>query len=112
MIWESYNYFFLQKVEKKLSSNIFSKAVDFYRISENNTLNLYHHIGIYAFTRDALVRYVKLKRSRLELERKLEQLRALENNINIDVVLAKSPSIGVDTKEDYEKVKKILETKN
>ena len=39
------------EVEKKLSSNIFSKAVDFCRISENNTLNLYHHIGNYFYQR-------------------------------------------------------------
>ena len=98
------------EVEKKLSSNIFSKAVDFYRISENNTLNLYHHIGIYAFTRDALVRYVKLKRSRLELERKLEQLRALENNLSIYVGYVETSPLSVDTKEDLIEIKKFMET--
>ena len=53
-----------------------------------------------------------MKQTENEKQLRLEQLRALENNINIDVVLAKSPSIGVDTAEDFKKVKKILETKN
>ena len=97
-------------LKKKLSSDIFSKAVDFCRITKNNTSNLYHHIGIYAFTRDALVRYVKLKRSRLELERKLEQLRALENNISIYVGYVETSPLSVDTKEDLIEVKKVMET--
>ena len=49
--------------------------------------HIYHHIGIYAFTKEALLRYVSLKRTKNELERKLEQLRALENNMKIHVGL-------------------------
>ena len=72
-------------VKEKLVSNIFQNAFDFFRIDENSAYNVYHHIGIYAFTNKALMRYVTLKRSKLELERKLEQLRALENGMSIHV---------------------------
>ena len=69
----------------------------------------YHHIGIYAFTNKALVRYVSLKRSNLELERKLEQLRAFENNMSIHVGYISSSPLSIDTEEDLIKVKKIME---
>ena len=46
---------------------------------------IYHHIGIYAFTKEALLRYVSLKKTKKELDRNLEQLRALENNMKIHV---------------------------
>ena len=66
--------------EKNIKNKLFSKAVDFFRIS-NTPLNehTYHHVGIYAFTNKALIRYVSLDRSKLEIKRKLEQLRALED---------------------------------
>ena len=71
--------------------------------------NLYHHIGIYAFTNKALVRYVSLKRSNLELKRKLEQLRALENNMSIHVGYISSSPLSVDTEKDLIEVKKLME---
>ena len=72
-------------VKEKLSNDIFLNTLDFFREKTKSTYNLYHHIGIYAFTNKALIRYVSLKRSKLELERKLEQLRALESNMSIHV---------------------------
>ena len=69
---------------------------------------MYHHIGIYAFTNKALVRYVSLKRSKLELERNLEQLRALENQMSIHVGYIKSSPLSVDTQEDLIKVEKLM----
>ena len=98
-------------VKDKLSNNIFSNALDFFRKSENFKDNLYHHIGIYAFTDKALIRYVSLKRTKLELERKLEQLRALENNMSIHVGYVKTSPLSVDTEEDLIEVKKIMEIK-
>jgi len=71
--------------------------------------NLYHHVGIYAFTNKALIRYVSLERSKLELERKLEQLRALENNMSIHVGYINSSPLSIDTENDLIKVKKIME---
>ena len=68
------------------------------------------HIGIYAFTNKALSRYVGLKRSKLELERKLEQLRAMENGMSIHVGYVDSSPLSVDTEQDLEEIKKIMKT--
>ena len=65
------------KVKDKLEINQFSQATDFFRTNVKKNENLYHHVGIYAFTNKALLRYVNLKRSKLEIERKLEQLLSL-----------------------------------
>ena len=83
--------------------------MDFFRANANSSYNLYHHIGIYAFTNEALIRYVGLKRSKLELERKLEQLRALENNMSIHVGYIDSCPLSVDTEEDLIEIRKIME---
>ena len=72
---------------------------------------MYHHIGIYAFTDKALIKYIDLKRTKLELERKLEQLRALENNMSIHVGYVETSPLSVDTEEDLIEVKKIMENK-
>ena len=96
-------------VKEKIKSGNFGKAVDFFRTSSNTHENIYHHVGIYAFTNKALVRYVSLERSKLELERKLEQLRALENDISIHVGYINSSPLSVDTKNDLIEVKKIME---
>ncbi|MDA9180709.1 3-deoxy-manno-octulosonate cytidylyltransferase, partial [Pelagibacteraceae bacterium] len=93
----------------KINHNNFGKAADFFRTSSNTYENIYHHVGIYAFTNKALVRYVSLERSKLELERKLEQLRALENDMSIHVGYIKSSPLSVDTKNDLIEVKKIME---
>ena len=98
-------------VKEKLSNNIFVNAFDFFRVNTNSTYNLYHHIGIYAFTNKALIRYVSLKRSKLELERKLEQLRALENKMSIHVGYIKSSPLSVDTEDDLIEVKNLMEKK-
>ena len=96
-------------VKEKLKSDNFGKANDFFRTSSNTFENVYHHVGIYAFTNKALVRYVGLERSKLELKRKLEQLRALENDMSIHVGYINSSPLSVDTKNDLIKVKKIME---
>ena len=96
-------------VKEKLSNDIFFNALDFFRVKTNSTYNLYHHIGIYAFTNKALIRYVSLKRTKLELERKLEQLRALENKMTIHVGYIKSSPLSVDTEEDLIEVKNLME---
>ena len=68
----------------------------------------YHHIGLYAYRRDALARFVKLPPSPLERREKLEQLRALENGMRIDVAIVGSVPLGVDTPDDLEVARKIL----
>ena len=96
--------------DNNIESKLFAKAVDFFRIS-NRPLNkfTYHHVGIYAFTNKALIRYVSLKRSKLEVERKLEQMRALENKMKIDVGYINSCPLSVDTEEDLKDIKEIME---
>jgi len=96
-------------VKDKLKANSFGKATDFFRTSSNTLKNIYHHVGIYAFTNKALVRYVSLERSKLELERKLEQLRALENDMSIHVGYINSSPLSVDTTNDLIEVKKVME---
>jgi 3-deoxy-manno-octulosonate cytidylyltransferase (CMP-KDO synthetase) len=61
---------------------------------------LYHHIGLYAYRREALARFVNLPPSPLERREKLEQLRALEAGMRIDVTIVDSAPLGVDTPED------------
>ena len=93
------------QVDEDLNYNSFIYAKDFFRIKKDlRNEKIYHHIGIYAFTNVALTKYVKLSRSKLEIERKLEQMRAVENNIKIMVGLSDSSPLSVDTKEDLKKV--------
>ena len=88
----------------------FSEALDFKRsIDQTKNKFIYHHVGIYGFTNKALIRYVNLKRSKLELERNLEQMRALENNMKIHVGHMQSSPLGIDTEKDFLKVKKSME---
>ena len=90
-----------------MDSNSFFNAKDFFRIKKNlKNEKIYHHIGIYAFTIDALTKYVKLSRSKYEIKRHLEQMRAMENNLVVKVGLSDSTPLGVDTKEDLKKVTK------
>ncbi len=68
----------------------------------------FHHIGIYAYRRAALERFVALSPGTLEQREKLEQLRALENGMRIDVSLVDTTPLGVDTPADLEKARKLL----
>jgi 3-deoxy-manno-octulosonate cytidylyltransferase (CMP-KDO synthetase) len=68
----------------------------------------YHHIGLYAYRRAALERFVKLAPSANELRERLEQLRALDAGMRIDVAIVNSVPLGVDTPEDLEKARKML----
>lgn len=69
---------------------------------------LYHHIGLYAYRRAALARFVALKPSPLEKRERLEQLRALEAGMRIDVEIVQSVPLGVDTPEDLERARAII----
>jgi 3-deoxy-manno-octulosonate cytidylyltransferase (CMP-KDO synthetase) len=73
---------------------------------------LYHHIGLYAYRRAALERFVALPPSPLERREKLEQLRALEAGMRIDVELVEAVPLGVDTLADLERARKILESQS
>ena len=95
------------EMDEILKGDDFLKAKDFFRIKkDSNHEKINHHIGIYAFTNIALTKYVKLARSKLEIQRNLEQMRALENNLIIKVGLSDSLPLGVDTEKDLEKIRK------
>ena len=96
--------------KENLDKNQFSEANDFLRKS-SKVANIYHHIGIYCYSTETLKKFVELNQSKNEIENRLEQLRALDNNIKINVALANSSPIGVDTEEDYLALKKIMEYK-
>ena len=73
---------------------------------------LYHHIGLYAFRRSALERFVRLPPSPLEQREKLEQLRALEAGMRIDVTIVDTVPLGVDTPEDLETARAMLTSRS
>jgi len=69
---------------------------------------LYHHIGLYAYRRAALERFVKLPPSPLEQREKLEQLRAVEAGMRIDLAIVETVPLGVDTPQDLETARAML----
>ncbi len=69
---------------------------------------LYHHIGLYAYRRAALDRYVTLAPTPLEQRERLEQLRALENGMRIDVAIVAEVPLGVDTPVDLARARELL----
>ena len=110
--------FFLNKnivkvtTKEELNQNNLSIATSFTREIENTQKNIYHHIGIYIYNVSYLEKFVKLEQTQNEKSQKLEQLRLMDNNIEINVGLAKTRPIGVDTTDDYLEIKKIMEYKN
>ena len=69
------------------------------------------HTGLYVYPREFLLKFTRMLQTKLEKNEMLEQLRGLENGANIKVVEVSESSIGVDTKEDFERVRQILENK-
>jgi 3-deoxy-manno-octulosonate cytidylyltransferase (CMP-KDO synthetase) len=74
--------------------------------------NFKKHTGLYVYRREFLLEFTKMQQSKSEKIEMLEQLRALENGAKIKVIQVKESSIGVDTFEDFERVKKLLEQQN
>ena len=108
---EDYNNENIVKVttKKKISDNSTSEALNFYRvIKEDKFKNIYHHFGIYLYRYSALKKFVNFKKSKNEIEEKLEQLRAIDNNMEIEVILANFFSSGIDTKKDLDEYIKLL----
>ena len=111
------NLFYNQNVVKvstkeKLSNNNFPEATNFSRELNYDNKNIYHHLGIYCFDVETLKKFVSYPQSLNEKKNNLEQLRALDNDIKVNVALAKSSPIGLDTKEDLIAIKKIMEYKS
>jgi len=96
---------------ESLNNSNFPEAIDFMRKILDSRKNVYHHLGIYCYQKETLKNFISFNQSSNEVKHKLEQLRALDNNIKINVALAKSSPIGVDTEEDLMAIKKIMEYK-
>ena len=96
----------------KITDKNFPIALDFKRKVDNLNINIYHHLGVYAYKPEVLKQLIKYEQSVNELKNRLEQLRAMENGIKINVALAKFSSKGIDTMEDYLALKKKLEYKS
>ena len=98
--------------DNQLEESNFPAALNFTRDNLSAKYqNIYHHIGIYSYKTNILKKFISLEQTVNEKENKLEQLRALDNKLKINVALAKSSPIGVDTEEDYLAIKKIMEYK-
>ena len=96
--------------ESKLEKDNFPKALNFTRDSfSKNNQNIYHHIGIYSYKTSILKKFVSLDQTLSEKQSKLEQLRALDNNLKISVALGNFSPIGEDSKEEYQPIKKFME---
>ena len=98
------------KIGEPLNKDSFPYAKNFMRRTKDQ-VDVFHHMGIYCYGVQTLKKFISFKQSKNELENRLEQLRALDNNININVALANKSPIGVDTKEDYLAIKKIMKYK-
>ena len=98
--------------KEKLDNTNFPEAINFERKISDKNKNIYHHLGIYCYKKETLKSFVSFDQTSNELDNKLEQLRALDNSIKINVALASASPIGVDTEEDFLAIKKIIEYKS
>ena len=96
------------QTKNKININEFSDAIDFFRCIYNTKGNIYHHIGIYAYRINTLKKFILFNKTRNEIKRSLEQMRLIDNKINIKVGLTKDNPISVDTNEDIIKIRKSL----
>ena len=88
--------------------SIFGNSLDFYKSVKTNLLNIYQHVGIYSFKPSALKKFISLPPSKNEIDRKLEQLRALDAGIKIGITYVENVPISVDTVEDLMLIENIL----
>tara|TARA_B100000029_G_scaffold495898_1_gene561466 strand:+ start:550 stop:1287 length:738 start_codon:yes stop_codon:yes gene_type:complete len=89
-------------------SDIVGDSIDFYKSSKKILTNIYQHVGIYSFKPTSLRRFVSLPPSKNEIDRKLEQLRAIDAGINIGITYVENVPISVDTLEDLMLIENIL----
>lgn len=97
-------------VDKNNFSLLFSRSCIPYKRSEQTSVNYWRHIGVYAYRKDALLQFVQWPIGILENIEKLEQLRYLENGVSIKMVETTFTGIGIDTPEDLEKARQMLNT--
>ena len=93
--------------EHDLKKNKFQKALNFIREISNEKF-YYHHIGLYAYRKNVLNKFVNMQRTENEINRSLEQMRFLDHNIDVFVGYTDDNPLSVDTKEDLEKIRKFI----
>ena len=93
-------------------SNNIGNSIDFYKLSRKDLKNTYHHVGIYSFTPNVLKKFISLPPSKNEIDRKLEQLRALDAGIGIGITFVENVPISIDTKEDLIHIENIIKEDN
>ncbi len=98
------------RIDESFKKNSFPYAKNFMR-KTNDKIDVFHHMGIYSYQVETLKKFISLAQSKNELNNRLEQLRAIDNDIKINVALANKSPIGVDTKEDYLAIKNIMKYK-
>ncbi len=94
--------------KSKLSDRSSKQALNFSRLIYNVDKNIYHHFGVYLYKLSSLKKFIRLKKSKNEIKNRLEQLRAIDNNMKMDVILANFFSGGIDTKKDLEEYMKLF----
>ena len=87
-------------------------SIDFYKSIKIKSKNIYQHVGIYSFKPSALKKFISLPPSKNEIDRKLEQLRALDAGIKIGITYVENVPISVDTIEDLMLIESILKKSN
>ena len=93
-------------------ADVVGNCLDFYKFSTKQTSNIYQHVGIYSFKPIALRKFVSLPTSKNEIDRKLEQLRAIDAGIKIGITYVENVPISVDTIEDLMFIENIIQNKN
>ena len=95
--------------KNKITNHSTEEALNFIRkIGYRDCENIYQHLGVYLYKFSALKDFVELKKSQNEIDQKLEQLRAIDNNLQIRVLLANYFSSGIDTKKDLDEYLKLM----
>lgn len=95
-------------VNEKMDSLLFSRSPIPYLRDENTGYTYYHHKGVYAYRKEALLKFTSWKMTPLEAAEKIECLRYLEHGVPLRMVLTQSSSIGIDTPEDLKRAEKFL----
>ena len=92
--------------------DVVGNSLDFYKFSTKQSSNIYQHVGIYSFKPIALRKFVSLPASKNEIDRKLEQLRAIDAGIKIGITYVENVPISVDTLEDLILIENILNNRD
>ena len=92
--------------------DVVGNSLDFYKFSKKQFTNIYQHVGIYSFKPIALRKFVSLPASKNEIDRKLEQLRAIDAGIKIGITYVENVPISVDTLEDLILIENILKNRD